>query len=109
MVSGPYRSGTQDPKVHQLRLQSMNDASLLVFEKGHTPVVGVNIALPLIERSSKYGYQDLMMPICLKIAEKCDAVLRIGGPSTGADDEVNIFKSKGLPVYYSIEEIPTKI
>jgi len=47
-----------------------------------------------------------MMPVSLALVERCDACLRIGGPSTGADDEVRRFESAGRPVYRSLEEVP---
>lgn len=47
-----------------------------------------------------------MMPLSMKTCERCDAVLRIGGASKGADMEVDYFEKKSLPVYRSIEEIP---
>jgi hypothetical protein len=37
--------------------------------------------------------------------EKCDAILMTGS-SQGADREKEIIQAKGLPVYYSINEIP---
>lgn len=40
------------------------------------------------------------------IVGKCDALLRIGGESKGADMEVEIAKSKGILVYYNICDIP---
>ena len=48
----------------------------------------------------------IMMPMSLAAAERCDACLRIGGESKGADDEAESFKARGLPVYRSIEEVP---
>jgi hypothetical protein len=35
----------------------------------------------------------------------CDALLRIAGESSGADKEVELAKSHGLPVFYSITEV----
>ena len=37
---------------------------------------------------------------------RCDALLRINGESVGADKEVKLAKSLGIPVYYSLEELP---
>lgn len=105
MVSGPYRSGSDDPAVWEKNLQAMNEAAYEVFRKGHTPLIGVNAALPVIQALGEDKYDEIMMPVSLALADKCDAVLRIGGPSKGADEEVEVFKRKGLPVYYSIEEI----
>lgn len=36
---------------------------------------------------------------------QCDAVLRLGGDSVGADKEVETAKENGIPVYYSIEDL----
>lgn len=108
MVSGPYKSGSDDPKVWEKNLAVMNAAAYEVFKKGHTPIIGVNAALPVIKALGEDKYDELMMPISLALADKCDAVLRIGGDSKGADEEVEVFKRKGLPVYYSIEEIASK-
>ena len=36
--------------------------------------------------------------------ERCDAIVRLAGPSKGADAEVKRAQELGLPVYYSIEE-----
>jgi hypothetical protein len=45
------------------------------------------------------------MRISLALAEKCDAILCIG-KSKGVEMEKQIFKKNGLPVFYSLEEIP---
>ena len=37
---------------------------------------------------------------------KCDAILRLPGESSGSDKEVIVAKLMGLPVYYSVQEIP---
>jgi hypothetical protein len=47
-----------------------------------------------------------MMPVSLALAERCDAVLRLGGPSQGADQEVARFRQAGKPVYLALKDIP---
>lgn len=37
--------------------------------------------------------------------ERCDAVIRLDGESSGADREVVHAKSKGIPVVYSLQEL----
>jgi hypothetical protein len=54
----------------------------------------------------QHSYEELMMPICLSIADKCDTVLRIGDKSIGADMELDVLKKKKLPIYTSIEQLP---
>ena len=106
MVSGPFRHGSDDPEVWAGNLRAMHEAALEVHEKGHLPVIGVDVALPLIGVAGAQRYDELMMPISLALAARCDAVLRIGGPSRGADQEVQVFVNKGLPVYRSVEDVP---
>lgn len=77
-----------------------------VFKRGHIPVIGVNAALAIIEVAGAEHFDEIMMPVPRALAERCDAVLRIGGRSEGADEEVDIFKMKGLTVFNSLEEIP---
>jgi hypothetical protein len=38
---------------------------------------------------------------------KCDGCLRIGGPSKGADEMVELARQHGKAVYYALEEIPS--
>lgn len=106
MVAGPYTSGAQSEAERQANLDVMNASALMVFEKGHTPVIGVNLALPIIQLAGLERFEELMMPISLAVAERCDACLRVGGPSIGADQEMEKFESRGLPVFYNIDEIP---
>lgn len=108
MIAGPYRHGSKDPEVWRNNLKQLNIAAYQVFEKGHIPVIGVNMALPIIEEIGMKEYESIMMPISLALAEKCDAVLRIGGISDGADEEVEIFRKKSLPVYFDLDRIPSK-
>ncbi len=84
----------------------MNRAAVEVFRKGHTPIIGVNLALPMIRAMGEEYYDEMMMPIALAAAERCDAVLRIGGPSTGADEEVAFFRGRGLPAYTTLSDLP---
>ena len=108
MVSGPYRTGSTDPAVWAENLRTMNVAAYEVFRKGHVPIIGVNMALPVIEAAGQHTYEEVMMPLALKLIDRCDAVLRIGGPSYGADQEVRAFEARGLPIYRNLDEIPAE-
>jgi hypothetical protein len=79
---------------------------LAVFRKGHVPIVGVHAALPLIEAAGAESFSEIMMPLSVAMSDRCDACLRIGGPSTGADKEVARFLARGLPVYRRLEDLP---
>ena len=106
MVSGPYRTGAADEAARRENLEALNRAAFGVFSRGHIPIVGVNLALPIIEAAGMHRYDDIMMPVALAAADRCDAVLRIGGESSGADLEVACFVSDGKPVFSSVDDIP---
>jgi hypothetical protein len=42
----------------------------------------------------------------VQLIDHCDAVLRIGGPSSGADEMVATGKAKGKRIFFSKDEIP---
>ena len=115
LVAGPYRSGTNDDPVRiAANVQAMTDMALRLFRAGHLPVLGEWFALPLIEHggSKQIGdavFDEIFHPISRRLVEKCDACLRIGGPSKGADEMVALAKSFGKQVFFSYEEIPAAV
>jgi len=112
LVAGPYRSGTNDdPVLIEKNVQAMTDAALAVYRSGHMPVLGEWFALPLIEAagSKQIGdevFNEIFHPIAVQLIDHCDGVLRIGGPSSGADEMVRTGLSKGKLIFNSMEEIP---
>jgi hypothetical protein len=110
MVAGPYSAGGADAARRAANLRVLNEAALALHRAGHVPVIGANMALPVIEAAGGgEAYQAIMMPLSLALAERCDACLRIGGASRGADDEMARFRAAGKPVYRSLEEVPAAI
>jgi hypothetical protein len=106
MVAGPYSAGARSDAERAENLRALNRAAYEVLRRGHVPIIGVNLALPIIEAAGPEMYEPIMMPLSLAAAERCDAVLRIGGPSTGADQEVEQIRARGGAVYYSLDELP---
>lgn len=108
MVSGPYTAEGADKAKRAENLRAMNDAAVALHRAGHVPVIGVNMALPMIEAAGgdEAAYHEVMMPVSLALADRCDACLRVGGPSRGADDEMRRFEAIGRPVYRSLGEVP---
>jgi hypothetical protein len=106
MIAAPYTSGGADAALRAARLAEMNHAALSLLRLGHVPVIGVNMALPIIAAAKADVFDEVMMPISLALAERCDAVLRLGGPSQGADQEVARFVTAGKPVYVALSDIP---
>ena len=111
LVAGPYRSGTNDvPELIEANVKAMNEMALELYEMGHMPVLGEWFALPLIETagSKVVGdkiFNDIFHPIAEKLIDHCDAVLRIGGLSSGADEMVNIGIQKCKIIFKDKSEI----
>jgi len=114
LVAGPYRGGTgDDPVKIQANVEAMEGMSLKVFRRGHLPVMGEWFALPLLKQagSKKIGdaiFDEIFHPIARELIGKCDAVLRIGGASSGADDMVATGRRLGKKIFMSLEEIPER-
>jgi hypothetical protein len=112
LIAGPYRSGTNDdPVLMQQNLSRLEALALPLFKKGHVPLIGEWIALPIIHLagSTQTGddiWNEIQYPVAHRLLEKCDAILRIAGESKGADNDVQIGKERGLKIYYSIDEVP---
>jgi len=112
LIAGPYRSGTNDdPKLIDENMARLEAMALPIFRKGHIPMIGEWVALPLMQQggSKKPGdnvWNEIQYPVAHRLLEKCDAVLRIPGESTGADNDVAIAKERGRRIFYNLEDIP---
>ena len=113
LVAGPYRSGTNDdPALIARNVAAMTDASLQLFRAGHLPVMGEWFALPLIEHAGSRGigdeiFNEIFHPVARNLVARCDACLRIGGASAGADEMVSLARQHGKAVYYSLQDVPS--
>jgi hypothetical protein len=112
LIAGPYRSGTNDePLLLEQNVRFMETFAVDIFRAGHIPVVGEWLALPLVrlagsQRVGDAPFNEIFHPIAIRLVEKCDGILRVGGPSAGADEMVRIARQLGLPVYSAVDEIP---
>jgi hypothetical protein len=111
LVAGPYRSGTNgDPALIQANVDAMTRTALELYRRGHLPVMGEWFALPLIEAAEADGeanaYERLFHPIAEQVLARCDACLRIGGPSEGADRMVATARRLGKQVFTDVEQLP---
>ncbi|HEY1038371.1 MAG TPA: DUF4406 domain-containing protein [Bacteroidia bacterium] len=102
-VAGPYSAATEEQR--QTNLDSMNKAAARLLELGHIPIIGMNAALPVLEMASVHDRYKAVMDISLAVINACDGLLLLA-ESPGANKERDLILSKGLPVYFSIEEIP---
>ena len=112
LIAGPYRSGTNDePARIAANLAAMQAHALLLYEHGHVPVLGEWLALPVVQAAGSQAigdavYDRLFHAHCERLLDHCDAVLRIGGPSAGADRMVAAARERGLLVYADMADIP---
>ena len=115
LIAGPYRSGTNgDPEAIARNLARLEEAAWPIFERGHVPMIGEWVALPVLRGAegardgSGGGDPDVMYETAARLLEHCDAVLRLPGASSGADTDVAIARRRGIPVYFDLEEIPVR-
>jgi hypothetical protein len=112
LIAGPYRSGTNDdPALIKKNVEEIESYALPIFRAGHIPILGEWLALPLVALggSKTLGdavFNEVFHPIATRLLEKCDAVLRVGGPSAGADEMVRVGRTLGLQIYATPAEIP---
>jgi hypothetical protein len=112
LVAGPYRSGTgDDPAKLRANVDAMHDAAVQLFRAGHLPVTGEALALPLIERAGSGAvgdpvFDEIFHPISARLLARCDAVVRIGGPSAGADEMVAQARAGGKAVFAGLPAVP---
>jgi hypothetical protein len=112
LVAGPYRSGTgDDPAKMAENVRAMEAYALPLFRAGHIPVVGEWFALPLVAlagstRVGDAAFEEIFHPIAERLLERCDAVLRVGGASQGADLMVSVAERRGLDVFRRLSDVP---
>ncbi|MEV7971811.1 DUF4406 domain-containing protein [Cellulomonas sp. NPDC089187] len=113
LIAGPYQSGTDgDPEKMAANLRRLEEAAWPVFQAGHIPMIGEWVALPVLSSAGASVFDPLaaevMYPTAQRLLQHCDAVLRLPGESTGADQDVAIARERGLPVYHDVSELPVR-
>ena len=64
------------------------------------------MAIGITRWSLDFGVVSSPRVIARRLVAKCDACLRIGGPSAGADEMVALAKENGKLVFHRFEDIP---
>lgn len=112
LIAGPYRSGTNDdPNLIAANVRAMNEMAVRVFRAGHLPVLGEWFALPLIETAGSHQigdevFNEIFHPVARRLVAHCEACLRIGGSSKGADEMAALAQQHGKFVFHRFEDIP---
>jgi hypothetical protein len=89
----------------------METYALPIFRAGHVPLVGEWLALPMLatagsKRMDDPLWEEIFHPVAERLLTRCDAVLRIGGASKGADLMVETARKYGLAVYHALGDVP---
>jgi hypothetical protein len=92
-------------------VRAMEEYALPLFRAGHIPIVGEWLALPLVSLAGSRqvgddAFTEIFHPIAVRLLERCDAVLRVGGPSAGADEMVAVAERQGLRVFHRLDQVP---
>jgi hypothetical protein len=112
LVAGPYRSGTgDDPARIAANHRRIQAACLELFRAGHLAVNGEDLALPLaaLAGSTRVGdaaFDEVFHPMGRRLVARCDAVLRLPGPSAGSDEMVALARAAGAAVYTDVADVP---
>ena len=112
LIAGPYRSGTGDDPVKLAEnVRAMEAYALPLFRAGHVPLIGEWLALPLValagsQQVGDAAFDAIFHPIAERLLARCDAVLRVGGSSQGADLMVQLARSRGLAVFHKLRDVP---
>jgi len=112
LIAGPYRSGTDgDAQCIADNLHRLEQAALAVYQRGHVPVIGEWLALPLAAAAGSTQLGDavseaFLYPVAHRLIAQCQAIYRIEGASAGADNDVRLANEWGMQVYYRLDDIP---
>jgi hypothetical protein len=102
-ISSPYRN--PDTNVMRENVYKSLDAATKLMKMGHTPYCPLlchfwNVVDPKTD--------DEWMAYCKKWIDKCDALLRLEGYSSGSDEEVEYALNHGKSVYYKLNRVGHK-
>ncbi|NGM76126.1 DUF4406 domain-containing protein [Burkholderia multivorans] len=87
LIAGPYRSGTNgDPARIADNLVRLERAALAVYQRGHMPMIGEWVSLPLARMAGSVQTGDaiseaFLYPVAHRMIQQCDSILRIDGES----------------------------
>lgn len=100
-VAGPYTNG--DPVINTQKAIGMGEKLLAL---GYVPFIPHLSHLWHLISPHDYQY---WMDLDSYWLFRCDALLRLPGSSQGADLEVLAAKERGIPVYYSLDELKSSL
>lgn len=110
MVAGPYTA--EDTPRRRDNLRRLQQAALAVRARGHIPVIGENLGLPMVmdldeplaSRPTPPPAKEWVQRLSTDLAARCDAVLLLAA-SPGANQEADAVRRAGGRVFTDIADI----
>ena len=98
----------QEPALVARDGRALGDVATRLLEAGHVAIAGEMLALPIVAVSGRGGaaVDEILHAVLARIARRCDACLRVGGPSRAADAAARMFHELGLPVFHRLADVP---
>lgn len=96
-IAGPYTKGDV-----AINVKNAMDVTNILIQKGFAPYCPH--LSHFLHMASPQPYET-WTNLDNEYVKVCDCLLRLTGVSSGADAEVLLAKSLGLPIFYSIEEL----
>jgi hypothetical protein len=109
LVAGPWSWQVgREPALVARDGRTLGEVAASLLDAGHVAITGEMLALPIIAASGRGAARidEILHAIVARIARRCDACLRIGGPSPAADQAARIFEDLGLPVFRRLADVP---
>jgi hypothetical protein len=94
-IAGPYTHGDTADHVRAAIVAGMD-----LVQAGHVPFIPH--LYHFAHMISPMSYEHWML-LDLRWLETCHVVLRLPGHSPGADREVEFAKTRGMPIYFSLD------
>jgi hypothetical protein len=109
LVASPFLwQPGQEPAPVARDAGALGEIASRLLEAGHVAITGEMLALPIMAACSRGGasVDEILNAVLARIARRCDACLRVGGPSRAADEAARMIADLGLPVFRRVEDVP---
>ena len=112
-IAGPISNGgkIRDSKMQELFVEDAIQAGIALLVMGHAPFIP-HLNFYFEQKIKSWGFKlthEDYLKWDFEWVKQSDALLRLPGTSNGSDQEVQLAKELGIPVYYSLEEVPDAV
>lgn len=111
LVVGPYSTGTvNDATARVANFKAMEECARDLQKAGHFPLLAEWVTLPLLRLAGSNAVEDSVYETrfheyAKQLLQRCDGVVRIGGPSQDADLIESVAAESGLTIFRGLDEV----